>query len=332
MRYAGGVRATVVLLSLAITGCTDAPDAPPRLRLTAVTFNTGTTDGLDHEAAPDDGYGAAEAAISDAWYGNGLAWQAAVDDTRRFFEELAPDVVAFQEVFFSPDCEAIPAAHHPGFVCESWTPGDPTVAEVALGAGFQVACHLQKNDKCLAVHERFGTFRGCDGALCLDALDGAEIAGCGGGARVGRGVIDLVAGGRLTVVSVHGSSGFSDEDIACRTKQFDQAFVDLGLGDGAAANGDLNLVLGDFNTDPGRLAALDPSAAALNDHVGDGKRFHFVTAVGADAPPTYLGANIDHVVSDALTGSCTHPGLDGPPVSAMVYFDHRPAVCVLEGG
>ena len=30
-----------------------------------ITFNTGTTDGLDHDGPPDDGYTSTEAAISD---------------------------------------------------------------------------------------------------------------------------------------------------------------------------------------------------------------------------------------------------------------------------
>lgn len=302
------------------------------MRLSVVTFNTGTTDGLDHDAPPDDGYGAAEAAISDEWYGNGLSWLAAVEDARRFFADEAPDVAAFQENFFSPDCAAIPPEHQAGFVCEGWAEGDPTVVEYILGDAYQVACHLGKPDKCLAVHERFGTFRGCSARLCLDGLAGATVPDCGGGSRVGRGVIDLRAGGSLTVVNVHGSSGIADADVACRTKQFQQIFVDLGLGDGPAANGERNVILGDFNTDPHRLAGIDDSAAYLWEQAGEGKRFHFITAVGPEAPPTYLGANIDHVLSDVFRGACRHPGLDGPPVSEMTYFDHKPAFCTLEGG
>jgi len=43
-----------------------------------LTFNTGTSLGLDHDGPPEDGYSSADAAISDAWYGNGLAWTPAV--------------------------------------------------------------------------------------------------------------------------------------------------------------------------------------------------------------------------------------------------------------
>jgi len=46
--------------------------------LRVLSFNTGTSLGLDHDGPPEDGYSSADAAISDAWYGNGLAWTPAV--------------------------------------------------------------------------------------------------------------------------------------------------------------------------------------------------------------------------------------------------------------
>jgi endonuclease/exonuclease/phosphatase family metal-dependent hydrolase len=100
-----------------------------------------------------------------------------------------------------------------------------------------------------------------------------------------------------------------------------------------AASGERNLVMGDFNTDPVRAAEFNPSAAALLEHVGEGKRFHFVTAVGEEAPPTYAGLfNIDHVISDAFTGACWAAGVaEGhPPVTDPVCFDHTPQVCAVE--
>lgn len=48
--------------------------------------------------------------------------------------------------------------------------------------------------------------------------------------------------------------------------------------------------------------------------------------------PSYAGLfDIDHVVSDVFVGSCWIAGLgDGrPPVTEMVYFDHKPVVCRL---
>ena len=111
-------------------------------------------------------------------------------------------------------------------------------------------------------------------------------------------------------------------------RQVEQIFVDL---DGApGANGAQNLILGDLNTDPGRWAGFDPSAAAWQSFV-DGSTFHWVTEADADAPLTYQGiATIDHVVSDAFLGTCTHPGItDTPPVLDAVYFDHTPAICSL---
>ncbi len=321
-------------LGLCLAACGDGGEATPLPEPSGhvvVSFNTGTNAGLGHDVPPDDGYGSDEAALSDMYYGDGLAWLDVIADAQAFFERLEPDVVAFQELFYSGDCAAIPDDAKPGFVCEQWQPGDPTVAQLVLGDGWQVACHLGKNDKCIAVHERFGRFAGCDAPLCLDGLDGAEVMDCGGGSRVGRGVIERVDGSRVTVVNVHGTSGLMQPDQDCRLQQFRQVFVDLGDGSGEpAANGERNIILGDLNTDPGRTADFDESAAEWNQHVGEGLRFHFISDVGPDAEPTYATLfNIDHVVSDAFDGACVTPGVtEGePPVSDVTYFDHKPIVC-----
>lgn len=293
----------------------------------AVTFNTGGGAGGSGDSA--GGFGAEQARISDEYYGNGLAWSAVVEDVRRFLAAVQPDVVAFQEIFHSSGCETIPVEARAGFVCEHWRPGDPTVAQVILGAGYQIACHLEKPDKCAAVRRSFGRFRGCEGELCLDGLQGQRVADCGGGSRIGRGTLELAGGGELELVSVHGSSGITDSDRVCRVRQFEQIFVDLGDGL-PAARGARNLILGDFNTDPGRLAELDPSARRLLDFAGEGRRFRFHTPPDPDVP-TYAGlVDIDHVLSDSFSGSCrAYPSEGEPPVTSVPYFDHRPIVCTL---
>jgi hypothetical protein len=294
--------------------------------IVVVTFNTGTgaTNGVDGDG---DSWTSTEQGIGDTHYGNGLAWLDAIDGTAQFFAALQPDIVAFQEIFHPAECANIPSELHAGFVCETWDAGEPTVAQMVLGDGYQVACNLEKPDKCAAVKLSFGSFRGCDGGLCLDHLDGAEPSGCGNGSRIGRGTIDLAAGGELTVVLVHGTSGVSGDDADCRVAQTEQVFVDL---DGEpAANGARNIVLGDLNTDPIRAALLDSSARRWNDFVGDDKAFHWVSDIGFDAEPTYANSlNIDHVISDVFTGSCRVPGVAGePPVLPTVHFDHKPIVC-----
>jgi endonuclease/exonuclease/phosphatase family metal-dependent hydrolase len=322
-------------LGVACLGCSDeASTAPPsEPGPVVVTFNTGTSEGLGHDAPPDDGYGEEQALISDMYYGDGLAWLDVVEDTTAFLAEVQPDVIAFQEIFYSGDCDMVPAEGKPGFVCETYQPGDPTVAQVILGAGYQVACHLGKNDKCAAVKRSFGRFAGCDQDFCLEGLAGAQVMDCGSGSRVGRAVVELSEGGTFTLVSVHGSSGLTQEDQDCRREQFIQVFEDMGAGDGPAANGERNLVMGDFNTDPGLNADFDESAAKVLDHVGDGQPFHFISDDGPDAPKSYANfVNIDHVISDAFDGSCWVAGLtDGhPAVSDVLYFDHKPIVCQLD--
>ncbi len=330
------MRRLIPLLAL-VAACQGGVVEPPVVKtVRVVTFNTGTTEGMGHNAGPDDGYTEEHAAISDTWYGDGLAWLPAVEAATDFFAEVRPDLVSFQEIFFSDLCADIPEDAHTDFICEDWQPGDPTVANLILGPGYQVACHPGKDDKCAAVHEDFGRFVGCDDDFCLEGLEGSTVEDCGSGARVARGTVERVTGNPLTVVNVHGSSGLSGEDEGCRLQQVDQVFVDLGDGE-PGANGSHNIVLGDFNTDPGRWTNSDPSAARWMDFAApsedDSRAFRFHTEVGSDATPTYAGlANIDHVLTDFAQGSCWHAGTtpDREAVSDARYFDHQPAVCALE--
>ena len=174
---------------------------------------------MGHDLPPADGYTSAHAKLSDQYYGDGLAWIKAVNATKAFFATVKPDLVAFQEIFTSPECASIPQSAHKDFICATWKKGDPTVANLVLGAGYQVACHPGKPVKCAAVRESFGTFRGCVSDFCLSGLTGYQIKDCGKGTRVGRGVIKLKAGGTMTLVSVHGSSGIDKDTIKCREKQ-----------------------------------------------------------------------------------------------------------------
>ncbi len=323
------------LVAPVATACAGDPaqDAAPQQgrRLRVVTFNSGTSESMAHDRDVDDGYTSGEAEVTDSWYGNGLSWKPAIDAARDFFAATDADIVVFQEIFYAGDCAEIPSEFHEGFVCEGWAPGDPTVAQLVLGPGWQISCNLGKNDKCAAIRREFGSFRGCADDLCLDGLDGARVPDCGGGSRVGRGTIDLESGGHLTLAHVHGTSGILPKDMVCRSEQFAQIFVDLG--DGApAANGEVNLVMGDLNTDPLLSADFDESAAVWNEHVGPGKAFHMISDDGPSAAGSYAGVvNIDHVASDVLDGTCSVAGLtDGhPAVFDTVYFDHKPVVCEL---
>ena len=322
--------ARTLLACLLMSACT-SPPAPP---ITVVTFNVGTTERLAHDGPPEDGYGSDQAKIADAYYGNSLAWPPAIDAAKRFFAEVRPDIVSFQEILGADDCASVPDDKRAGFACEGWSPGDPAMVQQVLGEDYQVACNRGNDDQCLAVRRGFGTLRGCSGYPCPD-LAGQQIAGCGGGARVGRAVIDRPSGESLTVVHLHATSGVKPEDERCRIAQLDQIFVDLG--DGApAASGERNVVLGDFNVDPYRGFASQPSARHFRTLVGiDGepRRFTFLSPAGANAPGGYQGrSDIDHIISDRLRGDCWIAGLAGrPPVLAdALYFDHRPVVCSLE--
>jgi endonuclease/exonuclease/phosphatase family metal-dependent hydrolase len=296
-----------------------------------MTFNVGTTLSLRHDDKPNDGYTAEEAKISDHWYGNGLSWPEAIRAVSDMIKEVNPDIVAFQEIFDCRECEQIPIARQKGFVCENWSPGDPNVANIVLGKEYQVAYHPNKRSKCLAVHKRFGVIRGCKESDCEDALEGYPVQECGSGSRVARAFIDRPNGQTLTVISLHGTSGRAPKDQRCRVRQVEQIFVDFGDGK-PGVRGAHNLILGDFNTDPGRGAAIDVSALRWNDFVGKSKSFRFISKVGNDAPRAFRGfADIDHIVADSFQGTCRYIGLDdqSPPVWKGIYFDHVPVICKL---
>ncbi len=102
---------------LLLAGCGDDPTvtSPAPAGTVVVTFNTGTSEKMGHDGLPDDGYGSEQAALSDQWYGDGLAWASVVEDARQFFQGVDADIVGFQEIFYSGDCEIIPAeARHGG--------------------------------------------------------------------------------------------------------------------------------------------------------------------------------------------------------------------------
>lgn len=321
------LRTIMIALALGLGACGGADRMPiddGNVTIRVMTFNVGIPECSDDAEAE---YSCEDAAIAGEWYGTGLSHKALFSDTQAFLQSVQPDVVGLQEIFHPGGCPDIPPEFHPGFICEDWQPGGPTVAQIILGETYQIACHRGRPDKCLAVRSDFGRFRGCSGPLCLDHLDGGFTDDCGGGTRVGRGIIDRADGSSLTVVNVHGTSGVTPADQACRVEQFEQIFVDLLDGTGEpAANGQRNIVLGDLNTDPGRLFLIDPSAATWTDFVGAGRAFRQITDTGLLAQPTYAGIiNIDHVASDSFDGECF-----AATATDIVAYDHMPIVCDLQ--
>ncbi|OQB43623.1 MAG: hypothetical protein BWY09_00080 [Candidatus Hydrogenedentes bacterium ADurb.Bin179] len=318
----------IFVIALSAFSAPVSAEGNPGESFIVMTFNTGTGASPCGDAEDNLGYGREQAHLSDKYYGNGLAWKPAVVAVGDFVREISPDIVAFQEMFSCEDCAAIPEEARAGFVCEDWRPGSPSVAQLVLGEDYQIAAHPGNADKCLAVHKRFGRIRGCESRFALGGLEGHRIEDCGGGARVARAVVERNDGGLITVISCHGTSGFSGHDRECRKQQVDQIFVDFG--DGApAVNGGANLILGDLNTDPKRLPSIDRSARRWREFVGGDNLFQFITDRGMCAPGAYLGLfHIDHIVSDAFQGEVLYPGKNPEiaPAFSFQMFDHKPII------
>lgn len=304
-----------------------APEGSPRFdALRVVTLNAGSGKSVDRLRDANAGYGPAQAEMSDRWYGNGLAWPAVIRDVRAFLDKADADIVGLQEVFYSGHCPDIPPSAREGFVCATWEPGEATVAQRILGDDYQVACHPGKPDKCLAVHRRLGRIEGCAEAFCLRGLEGLDDDGCGSGNRVAATTVQLVGGGSLRVVHMHGTSGVTRADTRCRLGQ-----IEAIAGEGGAAP-EFGVILGDFNTDPGRVTWLDPAARALRRFARPPGSYRFMTQVGFFVRPTFLSfLNIDHILAAGMSGACWYAGRtpETSPVSELVYLDHTAVVCDL---
>jgi len=309
--------------------------ALPPVTFTVMTFNTGTTaqalHDKDEEAGNGDGYTSEHAAWISEHYGNNLAWKPAEEALRQFIAKQAPDIIAFQEMFYDPWCANQPdPPDHLDLVCEGYDPASLLTVERLVGPDYRVVSAMGHPDNWIAVRRDFGTIEGCpDQGPWVDGSQGFGIPDCCSGARVSSVDVILADGRRLTVVDVHTNAGMKDEDMACRVLQFEQVFLDRGDGI-PAASGSANVVMGDMNTDFFLFAGADPSVDRWNDFVGPGKAFHYVSSDSADGPATHAtGMRLDHVASDALAGTCFVAGeSEGTdPVMESTFFDHRPVVC-----
>ena len=295
-----------------------------------MTFNVGTSTGLPHDLG-DDGYTSEMADIADELYENSLSWNPAEEALRQYLAQLRPAVAVFQENYYDPWCEDIPVDPLLDFVCKDYSPDRPTQLERLFGPDYQVACPSDHPDNCGVVRRDFGTFAGCDDEpFCLEGFFGmAPPSGCTSRARAWSIVINRTTGEDWTLVNVHASSGFKRDVRACRADQIRQIFDDRGDGQ-PLANGDVNLVMGDINTDPFLAPIIDESARVWNKHVGEGLPFDYLSADRLGIDPNYaLILHVDHVVSDILTGSCIVPGVtqgEGRVMEA-IYWDHKPVVC-----
>ncbi len=308
---------------------------PPPLSFSVLTFNTGTTEHLEHDAdevdGGGDGYTSAHAARNAARYSNNLAWRPAEAALTLWLGEHRPEVVLFQELFHDPWCADIDTDPAFDFICHGRDPDRPRQAQRLLGPDYDVACAPGHPDNCVGVLRAFGRIRGCTGeAPCAAELDGLPPpGGCTQGARVATAEITLGDGRLLHAVDVHTAAGVTDEDMACRVTQILQIFEDRGDGK-PAAWGTANVVGGDMNMDPFLWAGLDPSADAWNTYVGEDRPFHYLSSNGPDGPPTIQTLfRIDHLVSDVLAGSCVVVGGTAgvPPIMETSYWDHRPVLC-----
>jgi hypothetical protein len=312
---------------------------------TIMTFNTGTTDNLDHGGDPD-GYTNAFAAISAEYFGNNLSWLPGRAGLRFVIDTLKPDVVAFQELFYDPECvdicaelqmvnpEIKPAVCDAGgnFVCAVWAEGAELTVRAAVGPDYAIACAPDHNDNCIAVRKDFGTLADCVDGPCIGGLDGMKPKnGCNSGARVATGLVTVTGGPEIAVVDVHTVVG--PDNLDCRVAQLKQVFEDRGDGK-PAAFGTHNIVLGDMNIDPFLMS--DASIKYWNSMVGDDKPFHYLSSADQSGPDTHPFSfmKLDHVISDNLTGSCVVLGVSpdtAAPVSAgSTYFDHRPVFCTVD--
>ncbi len=351
-------------LFLALVGCTatqeagdvlgphddasipDAVDLESPFPLTVMSFNVGTTNRLPHRTDPD-GYSDELADLNASYFSDNLAWVPAQLAVREMIDALKPDVIAFQEVFYDPDCEELcPTEQDPDdetpaivcqgdtFPCDAWHPGGEITARRIVGPDYDLACAPGRPENCVAVLRTVATLEGVEDDLEIGVLDGMRPPNeCTSGARVATGVVHLGDGTSIAVVNVHATALLAQE---CREAQFRQIFEDRGDGR-PAAFGEHNLVMGDMNMDPFLMCPqTDKSVAYWKEHVGEGKAFQYLSSADREGPDThpYTFMKLDHVISDSLTGSCVvlgeTEGTSAPLSEGSTYFDHRPILCTVD--
>lgn len=300
-----------------------------------VTFNVGTSSqnlhDTDEQAGDGDGYTSTQAEYINDYLGNSLAWNPAEEKLKEWLGKHKPEVVAMQELIFDPWCaDAPPPPPGLGLVCEGYKGGQPLAAERLLGNAYHLAYTVGQEDLWVGVRKDFGYFRDCpETGLCTKLLGMGVFGECNSSPRVTAIVVRVHDGRELVLVNAHTTAGMTEADQACRGKQIEQIFLDAGDGE-PLANGTVNLVVGDMNTDPFLFAGADVSAGTWNQYVGPGKGFHYISADNPEGPATHnTTMRLDHVVSDVLTGSCVVPGGSPglPLIMKTTFFDHRPVLC-----
>ncbi len=242
----------------------------------------------------------------------------------------AAQVLSLQELVPDAMCDG-KGETNPARVCHpEHRASEPNQARRLVGPNYSIACDARNGFDCVAVATEFGTIRGCQpGALCNGV--GTTLpagTGCDDGFSVSSFVIEPLAAEPFVMVVGHPPSGNA---VACRAGQI------RGLFDDLLAGGMPALVAGDFNLDPYRQQ--DDSVTAFTDHVGPGRPYHLLSGLAEHDPPypTSFGvlgnSSYDHVLSNALTGSCATLG--EAPVTTRLDggsgCDHRALACSVHG-
>ncbi len=325
-----------------VDGSADAPPVVATRPARVLTFNVGCPGGSRHNADEDrvgegSSYTEETSLLVDEHYNNSLSWDPAENRLADWLADQRPDIASFQELFHDPWCveEDIPVFPGLRLICESFDAARPLQVRRLLGPDYQIACGTRKPDTCLAVHRAWGTMRECPGDdVCVGGLDGnAPPSGCTSRDRAGRVHVDLPDGSTVVIVALHGTSGAALADQECRRDIFGQVFEDRGDGTPLAGSG-AALVLGDFNTDPVLFAGTDVSADYIAARVAaEGSGWEWHSPIDPDGDRSYGFVSIDHVVSNAFDGGCVIPGETAgvPAIWDVVYFDHLPVLCDLQG-
>jgi hypothetical protein len=258
-----------------------------------------------------------------------------VDVEARIREQIAalrPDVVALQEVLADWQCDDIDEDDRNRTCHADARSDEPSQVRRLLGPDYDVTCDGRNGYECYGVHTAFGAIDECASGDCV-AQTPDVVDDCDPGFSVSA--VDVtVAGGdtgergasddaRFTLVNGHPASGWETE---CRAAQMEQAFA---LADGPA------LIGGDMNLDPWR--DVDESVLVWDEHVGEGRRFHYLSGPAEATPPrptnvSVIGESVlDHVVSDAFVGDCSTLG-EAPGTTRLdggAGMDHRAIFCAL---
>lgn len=267
-------------------------------------------------------------------YNWGLCFKEVEQNIATNIHKLKPDIIAFQELTTPANCLSW-QEENPNKVCYQLQE-QSSILQVRriLGEDYTIACEPRHQHDCIGVRKELGFIQGCPlGGYCDDlGLYDQQPDKCNDMFTVSAFDIN-VHGYPIRVINAHPSP----RQKTCRINALTQIFEGTAERE-PFANGERNLIMGDFNMDPFRSS--DASVKIWEKYVGlpgSALPFHYHSGPAEHWPPydTFVYGPIrrvlDFVTSDFAQGTCQVLGMspDTERIDGGKGMDHKAFYCSL---